>query len=80
MDSPRRLRAGWNVFLCYFVSVQTAESVQCPFCGQTFELEIDVSVREQAFVTDCEICCRPLEVRVVCEDGAVAHLAVSSMG
>ena len=38
------------------------ESIQCPFCGQRFELAIDTSVASQRFTTDCEVCCRPFEV------------------
>jgi hypothetical protein len=58
--------------------MQLTESIQCPFCGQTFELEVDVTVPQQSFVTDCEICCRPMDVRVTCEDGIVSDLSVSA--
>ena len=60
--------------------MQTSESIQCPFCGQTFELEIDISVPDQTFVTDCEICCRPIEVRVTCEEGSVREVTVVGAG
>src|SRR6186997_2271568 len=43
------------------------ESIQCPFCGQAFELAIDTSVASQRFTTDCEVCCRPFEVAAECE-------------
>jgi len=56
------------------------EPTQCPFCGQTFELEIDISAGSQTFVTDCEICCRPMEVHVECESGLVTDLVVSGSG
>jgi hypothetical protein len=56
------------------------ESIQCPFCGQTFELEIDISGGTQTFVTDCEVCCRPMEVRVACESGEISDLTVSGAG
>ena len=52
------------------------EPVQCPFCGQTFELAVDVSVPSQRFTTDCEVCCRPFEVQAECEDGEVMSLDV----
>jgi hypothetical protein len=56
--------------------VQSSESVQCPFCGQTFELVVDTSVASQRLTTDCEICCRPLEISVECEPGEVLSLEV----
>ena len=52
------------------------ESVQCPFCGQQFELGVDTSVKSQTFVTDCEICCRPFEVVAECEMGEIISLDV----
>ncbi len=51
--------------------------VQCPFCGQSFELAVDTTAHEQRFTTDCEICCRPFEVFVQCEPGEVLNLQIS---
>jgi len=54
------------------------ETVSCPFCGQDNCLMIDGSVGSQRFTTDCEVCCRPFEVVVECEDGEL--LSVSTNG
>lgn len=51
-----------------------SESIQCPFCGQSFELVIDTSVASQRFTTDCEICCHPFEVLAECEPGEILTL------
>ncbi len=58
--------------------MEVAESVQCPFCGQAFELVIDTSVPSQRFTTDCEVCCRPFEVAAECEPGEIVSLEVLS--
>ena len=40
-------------------------SADCPYCGEPNELEIDPSAgRRQAYTEDCQICCRPWQVRV----------------
>jgi len=52
------------------------ESIRCPFCGQWFEVAVDTTVASQSFVTDCEICCRPLEVVAQCEPGEILSLDV----
>jgi transposase-like protein len=52
--------------------------VQCPFCGQSFEVEVDATVAQQRFTTDCEVCCRPFEVRVECRAGRVESVEVAS--
>lgn len=56
--------------------MEDAAGVQCPYCGQTFELVVDTSVASQRFVTDCEICCRPFEVAAECAPGEILSLDV----
>jgi transposase-like protein len=56
--------------------MQVPETVQCPYCGQNFDLVIDTSVRSQRFTTDCEVCCRPFEVAAESEPGEVLTIEV----
>jgi len=56
--------------------MQESEKIQCPFCGQTFELAVDTLQATQEFTVDCEICCRPMEVSVRCEAGEILDLEV----
>jgi transcription elongation factor Elf1 len=56
--------------------VEVSGKVQCPFCGQAFEVVVDTSVPQQRFTTDCEICCRPFEVVAECEPGEILSLDV----
>ncbi len=58
--------------------MDTCARVQCPFCGQRFELEIDSTEHSQRFTTDCEMCCRPFEVVLEGEAGEV--LSVDAVG
>jgi hypothetical protein len=58
------------------LAMQDTGSVTCPFCGQSFELVVDTNIEEQRLTTDCEVCCRPFEVHVECEDGAILSLDV----
>lgn len=39
--------------------------IECPYCGETVELVIDVSGGAQKYVEDCEVCCRPMNVSIV---------------
>ena len=63
---------------CYLPAMQVAEAIQCPFCGQVFDLTVDTSVPGQRFVTDCEVCCRPFEVHAECEPRRILSLEVES--
>ena len=40
------------------------QSVQCPYCGETFETLIDTSAGDQEYIEDCAICCRPITFRI----------------
>jgi len=56
--------------------MQSAENVQCIYCGQTFEVLVDTSTPSQRFTTDCEVCCRPMEIVAECEPGEILSLDV----
>lgn len=48
-----------------------AATVNCPYCGEAIELLIDASAGDQAYVEDCHVCCRPMEVVItMAADGA----------
>lgn len=49
---------------------------QCPYCGETISLLLDLSGGDQQYIEDCEVCCRPFTVTVaVGEDGYELQLA-----
>lgn len=37
----------------------------CPYCWQTISVLLDLSVREQTYIEDCEVCCRPVQIHYV---------------
>lgn len=52
-------------------------SIECPFCGETFTVVVDTSIDAQTYVEDCYVCCRPIELTVVCDAGAVVSVGVA---
>ncbi|MBI1386821.1 MAG: CPXCG motif-containing cysteine-rich protein [bacterium] len=34
----------------------------CPYCWSCISVLIDVSIYDQQYVEDCEICCRPMHI------------------
>jgi hypothetical protein len=38
------------------------ESITCPYCWETIDILIDLSVDEQRYVEDCSVCCRPIAI------------------
>ena len=39
---------------------------------------LDLSVARQSYIEDCEVCCRPIEIRYAVEDGELIEFAASS--
>jgi hypothetical protein len=39
---------------------------------------LDLSVDRQSYIEDCEVCCRPIEIRYVVEDGVLVEFAANS--
>jgi hypothetical protein len=45
----------------------------CPYCWERISMVLDTSVHGQTYVEDCEVCCRPIEVRYTVEDEVVCE-------
>jgi transcription elongation factor Elf1 len=53
-------------------------SIECPHCGESFAIALDVSEGSAEFIVDCEVCCRPMTVTVRIRDGEVEGLDVDA--
>lgn len=45
----------------------------CPYCWESITMLLDLSVRGQAYIEDCEVCCRPIQVRYETHRGALTR-------
>lgn len=50
--------------------------VACPSCWETHTLLLDGSEPEQTYIEDCSICCHPMTVTAVFDDGELAAVTV----
>lgn len=50
--------------------------LQCPFCWEEISVLLDPSVRQQAYIEDCERCCNPLEIQVHFENEVLQNFEV----
>ncbi len=41
----------------------------CPYCGESQWVRVDLSVEGDRFIEDCQICCRPMVLRLSREAG-----------
>lgn len=51
--------------------------IQCPYCGETVQILVDCSQTRQGYIEDCFVCCRPIQLDVVCEDGALVAVGAA---
>jgi hypothetical protein len=50
---------------CYFY---------CPYCWQKISFIIETTAGSQKYIEDCEVCCQPIEVEYIVEDGEIISL------
>jgi hypothetical protein len=56
----------------YTYAMIILRTVQCPYCGESFETNVDPSGGSQEYIEDCYVCCRPIVFRL--ETGADGEL------
>lgn len=49
----------------------------CPYCGEYISMLLDVSATNQQYIEDCEVCCRPIEIRFTAEENEVQSFNAS---
>ena len=53
-------------------------AVECPYCGESFEIEVEALEEPQEFIEDCQVCCRPIQFKAVSGDGGLEVTASRS--
>ena len=54
-------------------------SIQCPYCGESYETTVDLSAGSQRYIEDCAVCCRPIEVALrVGDDGELLDISTAT--
>ncbi|MBT3186110.1 CPXCG motif-containing cysteine-rich protein [Candidatus Thioglobus sp.] len=39
-------------------------TIDCPYCGENIEVDVDCSEPSQSYIEDCSVCCRPININV----------------
>ncbi|WP_143960577.1 CPXCG motif-containing cysteine-rich protein [Litoribacter populi] len=51
----------------------------CPYCFSNISALIDTSVAAQTYIEDCEVCCQPIEIKVLFENGELSFFSAQSI-
>jgi transcription elongation factor Elf1 len=60
------------------MELQAEHFFRCPWCGERISMILDLSVEDQSYVEDCEVCCRPIQIHVEVETGHVVGFDAST--
>ena len=39
-------------------------TIDCPYCGENIEVDVDCSQPSQSYIEDCSVCCRPININI----------------
>jgi hypothetical protein len=53
------------------------DDIGCPYCGELISVLIDCSVEEQEYIEDCQVCCRPINFKVITAGDGTPLVTVS---
>ena len=53
-------------------------TIDCPYCGESFSTQVDVSAGSQNYVEDCQVCCQPFQVSVSVEEGELQDISLTA--
>jgi transcription elongation factor Elf1 len=49
--------------------------IQCPYCGEQIDIQIDATLAEQSYIEDCAVCCQPIELAITVYDDSISVTA-----
>ena len=61
--------------------LESIQDLNCPYCAVVNSIRIDQTAgNRQFFVTDCEVCCRPIEVELDIDSDGYVNLVAKREG
>ena len=54
-------------------------TITCPYCGESYATQVDLSTGSQRYIEDCAVCCKPIEIALrVSEEGELLEIATTT--
>jgi hypothetical protein len=51
----------------------------CPYCWQNISMVLDLSIEEQTYIEDCEVCCRPIQIKYTTENEELGNFEANDI-
>ena len=52
---------------------------QCPYCWEDISMLLDPSIGNQSYIEDCEVCCNPIQLRLVFKNKELVEFQAESI-
>ena len=52
---------------------------QCPYCWEEISMLLDVSIPNQNYIEDCEVCCHPIQIQALFSNVALLSFEAISL-
>jgi hypothetical protein len=52
----------------------------CPYCGEQISMVLDLSVKRQSYIEDCEVCCKPIQISYSAKDEELVTFSALALG
>jgi hypothetical protein len=53
-----------------------AQRIYCPYCAEALVIQLDLSAGEQDYIEDCQVCCRPMQLKYASDDDGSVNIDV----
>jgi hypothetical protein len=54
--------------------MQEEALITCPFCWESLTVLLDLSIPEQEYIEDCQVCCEPILISYKSDDGILTNI------
>jgi hypothetical protein len=54
--------------------MQEEAQITCPFCWEVLTILLDLSLPDQDYIEDCQVCCQPIRIHYTSEDRTLTLL------
>ncbi len=51
-------------------------TIECPYCGESIDVLVEVIEEAQEYIEDCQVCCRPIVFHVTASSTGAPELVV----
>jgi len=56
------------------------QRITCPYCWENIDILLDLSVDSQDYIEDCQVCCQPIRIQYVADNGNLTSVSVDQDG